>query len=176
MMKWCTMINYLLSKLNSDQYYLLCMDYNGILTYLDAVEIEPLIKSNEGDLIIDQLLVAGNSKNRFITCKFSHGKVKLETATSVSGTEEYRRVSSKLLRKHLDLLKHSILTDSQLELIRQGQVIWYPRNLPETEWITQKAVLFDYRNFQEKRWPLGLLYLRGKIVLSGWECNWDLGE
>ena len=117
------MINYLIRKLNVDQYYLVCMDYNSVLNYLDKVEKEPLIRSNAGNLIIDQLLVAGNGKNRFLSCQFSHGEIKLDTAKNVDATDAFKRISSELLNKNLEALKYSILTDNQLDLIRQGQVI-----------------------------------------------------
>lgn len=117
------MVNYLIKQLDIDQYYLICMDYNGILNYLDEVENEPLIRSNTGNLIIDQLLVAGNGKNRFLACGFSHGEIKLDTTKNVNVTDTLKRISSELLQQNLDALKYSILTDSQLELIRQGQVI-----------------------------------------------------
>jgi len=117
------MINYLLKQLNNDQYYLICMDYRSILNYLDEVENETLIQSNEGELIIDQLLVAGNGKNRFLTCQFSHGNIKLDTAKNVNGTVVFRRISSELFNKNLEAIKYSILTDSQLELIRQGHIV-----------------------------------------------------
>lgn len=117
------MMNYYLKQLNSDQYYLICMDYNSVLNYLDEVENEPLIQSNKGDLIIDQLLVAGIGKNRFLTCQFSHGEIKLDTAKNVDGTDSFRLLSSEILNQHSTALKYSILTDSQLELIRQGHII-----------------------------------------------------
>jgi hypothetical protein len=117
------MVNYLIKQLDIDQYYLICMDYNSILNYLDEVENEPLIRSNTGNLIIDQLLVAGNGKNRFLACVFSHGEIKLDTTKNVDVTDTLKRISSELLHQNLGALKYSVLTDSQLELIRQGQVI-----------------------------------------------------
>jgi len=120
-MKGYIMINYLLKQLNNDQYYLICMDYNSILNYLDEVENEPLLQSNTGELIIDQLLVAGNGKNRFLTCQFSCGEIMLDTARNISISDSYRRISSEFFKQNIDLLRYSILTESQVESIRQGQ-------------------------------------------------------
>jgi len=117
------MNNYFVKQLNKDQYYLICMNYYGILNYIDEIEKEALIQFNEGNIVIDQLLVAGNGKNRFITCQFSYGKIKLDTAIYVSDTDEFRRISSEFFSQHLDTLKYSILTDSQIELLRQKQVV-----------------------------------------------------
>jgi len=117
------MTNYLLKQLNDYQCYLICMDYNSIRYYLDDIANEPLIQSNAGDLIIDQLLVAGNGKNRFFTCQFSYGEIKLDTAKNIKSNDTYRRISSELLKQNIDLLKYSILTDNQVESIRHGQVV-----------------------------------------------------
>lgn len=116
-------MNYLIEQLDQGQYYVLCMDYHSILNYLDEVENEEIIRSNDGNLIVDQLLVAGDGKNRFLACRFNHGKVLLETAENVAGTLEHRSAASRLLNQHIDLLKYSILAESQLESIRQGQVV-----------------------------------------------------
>ena len=117
------MINYYLKQLNKDQYYLICMDYNNILSYLDEIEKEALIKNNQGELIIDQLLVVGNGRNRFITCQFSYGKIKLNTAKNIDGSDVFKCISLEIFRKYFDQLKYSILTDSQLEQINLGQII-----------------------------------------------------
>jgi len=117
------MVNYLIKQLDIDQYYLICMDYNSVLNYLDEIENEPLIRSNTGNLIIDQLLVTGNGKNRFLACMFSHGEIKLNTAKNVNVTDAFKRISSELFNQNLDALKYSILTDTQLDLIRQGQPV-----------------------------------------------------
>lgn len=99
------------------------MDYTSILNYLDLVENEPLIQANAGQLIIDQLLVAGNGKTRFLTCQFANGEVKLGTAKNIEGTEAFKQISSDLFRQNPDALRYSILTDSQLDLIKQGYSI-----------------------------------------------------
>lgn len=122
-MKRGIMSDYLMKQLNSNQYYLLCMDYNSVLNYLDEVESEPLIQSNAGELIIDQLLVAGNGKNRFLSCQFSYGEIRLDTARNIAVADSIKSITSKLLSKNVDLLKHSILSDNQLDLIRQGHIV-----------------------------------------------------
>lgn len=99
------------------------MDYQSVLNYLSDVEDERLIQSNSGELIIDQLLVAGNGKNRFLSCQFSHGEINLNTAKNIAATDNFKSISSKVLAQNIDRLKYSILSDNQLELIRQGHVV-----------------------------------------------------
>jgi hypothetical protein len=117
------MKNYILNQLNTNQYFLINLDYNSILNYLDEIESEYLIESNKGELIVDQLLVAGNGKNRFISCQFSYGKIELGSAKNIEGTYEYKRITTELLKRHHNDLKYSILTDSQLKMIQEGHVV-----------------------------------------------------
>ena len=115
--------DYLIRQLNSRQFYLLCLDENGILYNLAEIENEDLILFNEGELIIDQLLVAGNGRNRFLSCRFANGELELSSAKNIEPTDGIRRISSKLLLENIDLLDSSILTDAQLDLPRHGGVI-----------------------------------------------------
>jgi hypothetical protein len=117
------MTNYYLKKLNNEQYYLVCKGCDSVVSYLDEIENEFLIQSNEGSLIIDQLLVSGNGKNRFIDCRFSYGKVQLNTAKNIESTDKYKRISSELFNQNLEILKYSILTDNQLKQLQHGQYI-----------------------------------------------------
>jgi len=117
------MSNYYIKKLDNAQYFLVCIDYHGLATYVDEVENDCLIQSNEGSLIIDQLLVAGNGKNRFFSCDFSYGKINFNTAKRISGTDIFRRTTSELLLNQTSKdLKYSILTDYQLELLYKGKL------------------------------------------------------
>lgn len=116
-------MNYHIVRLNQKQYYLVCMSNDSILSFSEELENEPIIKSNEGELIVDQLLLAGVGKNRFISCKFCHGKVNFDTAKTVEATKTYDFLSSKVFSQYLDLLRYSILTDSQLELIEKRSAI-----------------------------------------------------
>ena len=117
------MNNYYISKLNIDQYYLICMDCNSILNYVDQIEAEYAIRSNEGELIVDQLLVAGNGKNRFLSCLFSYGEIKLGSAKNIEGSLNYKKITSEVLCQYYEFIKYSILTKSQLERIKEGSFI-----------------------------------------------------
>lgn len=117
------MMNYLIEQLKQDQFYILCMDYSSILGFLDEVENEEMIRATSGNLVVDQLLIAGDGRNRFLSCKFISGKVLLETAENITGTDEYRGIASRLLSQRIDLLKYSTLTETQLESIRQKQAV-----------------------------------------------------
>lgn len=117
------MSNYLLYQLNNDQYdyLLLCLTYESILNYLDQLENDQLIQNSSGKLLIDQLLVTGNGKNRFIACDFKHGEIILSTAINVTPENKYKDLTIKLLQQNYELLKYSILSTHQRELILEGQ-------------------------------------------------------
>jgi len=122
-MKEWIMVNYLLKQLNNGRYYLICIDPDSILNYLDELRQEPLLRSNAGELIVDQLLVTGNGRNRFLACQFSCGEIMLHTAKKIDSEDFYRRISVEALQQNINLLDYSILTEDQVEAIRQGQIV-----------------------------------------------------
>ena len=100
--------------------FLPCLTFESVLNYLDSIKAEPLISSSKGILLIDQLLVSGNGKNRFFSCLFDHGEINLSTAQTVLPADYYRKLATQLLRDNIPRLKYSILTDQQKESIRKG--------------------------------------------------------
>jgi hypothetical protein len=117
------MKSYIIKKINLDELYLLCLDYISILNYIDELEKDTLITSQEGTLIIDQLLVAGDGKNRFISCQFSFGKIDLASARNIESRKEYKKITIELLQPNYSNLRYSILTETQLNMIREGQLV-----------------------------------------------------
>ena len=118
------MKEYAMCHLTEREYdgFLLCLTFDSVLSYLSHIEKEPVILNSNGSLLIDQLLVTGNGKNRFILFRFSHGKIDISSARNISPDEYYKRLSIKLLQRNYDLLQNSILTDQQRNNIRQGIV------------------------------------------------------
>lgn len=115
--------NYVLYQLNNDQYdyFIICLTHESILNYLDQLENDLRFRNSSGKLLIDQLLVTGNGKNRFIICNFEHGEIILSTARNVVPVNKYKDLTIKLLQQNYELLKCSILSDHQRELILEGQ-------------------------------------------------------
>src|SRR5690554_6346186 len=112
------MKNYIIKQLNDNQFFIINLNHFSILNYLNDIQNESLIKLNSGELIVDQLLVAGIGKNRFISCQFSFGKIELGTAKNIEGNYEYRKITTEVLRHHKVPLKYSILTNSQVKMIQ----------------------------------------------------------
>ena len=116
------MNRYILKNLNDNKYnrYLLCLTYDSILNYIDLLENDNVIKNSKGVLLIDQLLVCGNGKNRYITCEYNNGNILLTSAQNITPEKYYLEMGTNLLGKHLDLLRNSILTEKQIGMIEQG--------------------------------------------------------
>lgn len=116
------MKNYVLYDLQNGKYdyFLLGLTYESILNYLDILENDQLLHNKSGKLLIDQLLVTGNGKNRFITCEYNRGEIVLSTAENIIPDKEYKDLAIKLLQQNIELLKCSILSDHQRELISEG--------------------------------------------------------
>ena len=116
------MKEYVLYEMVNREYngFLLCLTFESLIDYLDRIETEPLLSRSNGTLLIDQLLIAGNGRNRYISCSFSNGKINTSSVTSVSPSDYYRELSMELLRSNYPLLHNSILTDAQKEKIKKG--------------------------------------------------------
>ena len=117
------MKNYMIKKINTGQLYLINMDCDSILNYLAEVENEDTVRTGEGELIIDQLLVTGNSSNRFLSCGYAYGRVLFGSAKNVEGSYELRKITSDLFRKQFKDIECSVLSHNQLEMIREGRVL-----------------------------------------------------
>lgn len=115
--------NYLLIQLSNKEYdYLvLCLTYESILNYLDELENDLFFENKSGKILVDQLLVTGNGKNRFIVCEFKNNEILLSTAKNIVPDKEYRYLTSKLLQQNYQILGCSILSDHQRDLIMDGQ-------------------------------------------------------
>jgi hypothetical protein len=119
------MKEYYIRKLHKSSYdcYLLCLSYDSILNYIDNLEKEVCFDLPKGAIIIDQLLVAGNGKNRFISCYFEHGKLNLTTAQNATPEDEYRYLAVEYLRNNIQVLENSILSESLQERILEGVAV-----------------------------------------------------
>lgn len=117
--------DYYLKPAHTDEYdlFLICFGHEGLMAYIDEVENEPLIKENEGTLLVDQLLVTGNGRNRFLLIPFKNGDLDLSETESIEPGEDYRKKSAEYIKKHLHLLENSILSDQEREHISKGKHI-----------------------------------------------------
>lgn len=118
------MKEYALCKPNDREYngFLLCLTFESIFSYLNHIEAEPLLSHTAGSLLVDQLLITGNGRNRYISCSFDNGKINMASMKIVSPSEYYRKLSLDLLQHNLQLLHNSILTEYQLECVQKGIV------------------------------------------------------
>ena len=95
------MKEYAIYEMTNSEYdgFLLCLTFEGLTGYLDRIEMEPLISCSNGALLIDQLLITGNGRNRYISCSFSNGKINISSVKSVLPNKYYRKLSLDLLQK-----------------------------------------------------------------------------
>lgn len=119
-------MDYKICVLPSDHYACLitCLTYESILNYVEMVQSD-LVKEGiyYGIILIDQLLVTGNGKNRFLALRLKDGKLMFDTAINVVADVYYRLLTSNALRTNPMSLKNSILTQEQKSKILSGGVI-----------------------------------------------------
>ena len=72
-----------------------------------------------GKILIDQLLVTGNSRNRFISCEYINGILDLTTAQTVRGDRYFKNIATKWLNAHYAYVENSILTEDQRKYVRE---------------------------------------------------------
>ena len=111
----------IIEKINDKEYdrYLLCLTFESIINYLPAIEESPDLIGYTGKMLIDQLLVAGNGINRFISCECKSGKIELK---NVSPDASFKKRSSKILHDNYKYVENSILTVEQKQLVRLCEI------------------------------------------------------
>ncbi|KAF5057980.1 Antitoxin to bacterial toxin RNase LS or RnlA [anaerobic digester metagenome] len=119
------MDNFAVYKINKSTILLLCLTYDSIFTYIDDVINQNEIKHSCGILIVDQLLVVGDEDNRFFSAPFCYGEIFFNKSKPICpmATEQYKKISSEILRSKNDLLEYSILSDRQKDTLDAGGFI-----------------------------------------------------
>lgn len=119
------MKEYILSNDVREDYngMILCLSYESIFTYLHNIENESLILNTKGKLLIDQLLITGNTENRYISCLYDYGSILISSAQYVRPDHYYKSLSCKILKNNIDCLKNSILSNQQIEFILNDNII-----------------------------------------------------
>lgn len=120
------MENYKLYKIDNKEilWYVVGLNYKPILESLASIQAAISEDPNYSHyLLVDQLLSAGNGRNRFIKCIINNGIIQLCSAESVCPSDFYRKVTSDMLRENSETLQSGILTDRQIQLIMKGGTI-----------------------------------------------------
>jgi len=115
------MNEFVIHKVNTGGYnrFLLCLSFESIVAYRSLIESSPLITEQSGKIIIDQLFVTGNGKNRFIGCDYVNGILDFNTAQIVQPNDYYKQITVKWLNTHYMYVDNSILTESQRRCVRE---------------------------------------------------------
>ena len=115
------MDEFVIHKVKTSNYdrFLLWLTFESITTYKSLIESSPLIMCQTGKILIDQLLVTGNSQNRFISCEYANGILDFTTAQVVHPDDYYKKITVKWLNSHYAYVEHSILTEAQRHYIRE---------------------------------------------------------
>lgn len=115
-----------LYNLNADEYdcMVVCLTYESLFSYIDMLQ-KAICDSgvSEGIVLIDQLLISGNSKNRFLEMKYSNGIFDYTSAKNTEVNKKYHQLTSYELKNNESLLKNSILSKRQIALIKKGCII-----------------------------------------------------
>ncbi len=116
------MDEYIIIKTNVEDYdrFILCLSFESLLTYIKKIE-DALAKNNASERILfDQLLITGNSANRFMSCNFSEGKLDFRTVHTVKPADYFRKETVEWLHNNYCYVENSILTEEQRQKIKEN--------------------------------------------------------
>lgn len=99
---------------------ILCLSPENLLAYIAKIE-NALARSHiSGRILFDQLLLTGNSTNRFMSCDFSEGKLDFGTTHIVKPTDYIRQETVKWLHNNFNYVQNSILTEEQRQKVKHN--------------------------------------------------------
>ncbi|MDR1689738.1 MAG: type II toxin-antitoxin system RnlB family antitoxin [Clostridiales bacterium] len=103
---------------------IICLSYESLVDLLDGLKAELNARNvDNGNILIDQLLIAGNGKNRFLNIVFKEGDFILSTAKNVDADYYYHQITASEFKRNPAVLENSILSSRQVALISKGSVI-----------------------------------------------------
>lgn len=116
------MNEYIIFDTDVDGYdkHVLCLTFESILSYIGKIESALAEETRNERILIDQLLITGNGTNRFVSCKFSNGRLDPETAQIVTPAESFRRETIEWLHNNYSFIENSILTEEQRQKIKDN--------------------------------------------------------
>jgi len=88
--------------------------------------LQDTIKSNSinsGRILIDQLMIAGNKQNRFLSMDIEDGQFDFNSAQNVDAPMYYHQLTSSELKRNKTMLNNSVLSPMQIDLLSQGCVV-----------------------------------------------------
>ncbi len=115
------MNEYIILKTNVEGYdrLVICLSFESLLSYINKIENALAKDRKEERILIDQLLLTGNSSNRFMSFRFSKGKLDFSTAQNVNPGDYYRRETVEWLHDNYSYVENSILTEEQRNKIKE---------------------------------------------------------
>ena len=120
-MKGETVVSYFyIKKINISGYdrFLLWLSFEGIMDHLGDIEKVPIMLNSSGKILIDQLFITGDEKNRFICCNFRNGKLDFKTLHIVDSADFFRKETVQWLHDNYSYVEHSILTEGQRQKVK----------------------------------------------------------
>ena len=118
------MSEYIMLNTHVDGYdrLVLCLSFESLLSYVRKIEAVLAVETKDERTLIDQLLIPGNGTNRFMSCKFSNGRLDYQTAQIVTPAEFFRKETVEWLHDNYSYVENSILTEDQRQKIKDNVV------------------------------------------------------
>lgn len=117
---------YVLSNCYSASYDLqvVCLSYDSIYSYMQLIQNDLKARNvRKAKVVFDQLLITGNSRNRFLSIDFSDNIFLFNTAQNIIPEMSIRQKTHSILFENIKLLDNCVLTEKQVNMIKKGLVL-----------------------------------------------------
>lgn len=117
---------YILADCYSGSYdwQVICLSYDSIYSYIQLIQDELKFQNvNKAKVVFDQLLITGNSTNRFLSIEFHENMFLFDTAKNIIPELSIKQKTHSILAQNIKLLDNCVLTKKQVDMIKKGLVL-----------------------------------------------------
>lgn len=103
--------------------FVVCRGPEAFLNHLSELSLISRSMKSANRLVIDQVLVTGDSEQRFVEAPLRDGIFSVESFIPITGTRSLRELASTVFRENNFWRDSSILTSEQLARIQSGRAL-----------------------------------------------------
>lgn len=112
---------YFLEANDGDICFILCRGPESFLSHLPELGAVYASAKTAKCLVLDQILVTGDSSQRFVEIPLNRGDKFLDNLKVIPGTDTLRSISSRVCRDNWSSVMCSILTNDQRDRVSSGK-------------------------------------------------------
>lgn len=115
------LINYFMVHSDAELCFVVCRGPEAFFSHLSELEKICRTVQSASKLVIDQILVTGESEQRFVAAPLNNGFFVLDEFSPIKANQSLRKLAATVFRENIAWEASSILTTEQLARIQSGQ-------------------------------------------------------